>query len=94
VVPHGNLWVPNAFTPNGDGVNDLFELFSINVVDFHLEIFSRWGELMFISDDIGYSWDGKYQNKVVPEGAYVWVAKVTLLNGDKPALRGSVTVIR
>ncbi|MEM6261078.1 MAG: gliding motility-associated C-terminal domain-containing protein [Bacteroidota bacterium] len=63
--------VPTAFSPNGDGVNDFFEVKSSGVVTFNLRIFDRWGRIIFQANDPNASWDGTFQGRRVPEGAYV-----------------------
>lgn len=71
--PHGgNLYYPNAFTPNGDGINDFFEI-SAPEESYHLEIFDRWGKLMFESFTPQSSWDGKWEQNDAAEGVYVFV---------------------
>jgi gliding motility-associated-like protein len=69
------LFVPNAFTPNGDGLNDVFKVVysEDNITSFSMRIFDRWGELVFESTDITKGWDGKIKNKLAPTGTYVWI---------------------
>ena len=68
------LYVPNAFTPNGDGVNDMFRAYgdAIELSNFTMQIFDRWGALLFESNNIEYGWDGTYKGKLVQTGSYVW----------------------
>ncbi|MCX6182145.1 MAG: gliding motility-associated C-terminal domain-containing protein [Bacteroidetes bacterium] len=67
------VYAPNAFTPNGDGKNDVFYFSSVSVnEDFELMIFNRWGELIFTSHDINDGWDGTYQGRSVQIDTYVW----------------------
>src|SRR5690606_19151529 len=54
------LYVPTAFSPNLDGVNDMFEIFGTHLYQFNIKIYNRWGELIFASDDPGIFWDGNY----------------------------------
>ncbi len=67
-----SLYIPNSFTPNGDGKNAVFKAEGINVSEFELLIFDRWGELIFKSNDIDKGWDGTYIGKKVQEDVYVW----------------------
>lgn len=68
------LTIPNAFTPNGDGVNDVFEIKGFNLYsDAEITIIDRWGEQLFLSDDSVSFWDGKYQNKDVVEDTYFYI---------------------
>ncbi len=66
------VYAPNAFTPNKDGLNEVFLFRSISVSDFELLIFNRWGELIFKSDDINKGWDGTYNGKEAEIDVYVW----------------------
>ena len=62
---NGSIFVPNTFTPNGDGNNDKFEIKGENIKDFELWIYNRWGELLFTSTDVNKTWDGSYQDIMV-----------------------------
>ena len=61
VMPPVNLYVPNAFTPNSDGTNDTFGAKGDGIIEFNIQIFNRWGELVFESNDINKVWDGIYK---------------------------------
>jgi gliding motility-associated-like protein len=90
-----HLYIPNAFTPNGDGRNDFFTIYGAEIADFHLEIYDRWGGILFESHDIGQSWDGSYAGEAVPEGVYVWKMEVKSNDDGKTVVRGgSVMVLR
>ena len=91
------LYVPNAFTPNSDGINDFFksEGDMLNPDHFEFRIFNRWGELMWYTQDFMDAWDGNYMGTKVPIGVYTWKIKAKDLYTDEiHELRGSVTVIR
>lgn len=67
------VWIPNAFTPNEDDLNDYFHIKTFNITDYHLMIFNRWGELIFESFDPTYLWDGRTKNnEMIMEGVYVY----------------------
>jgi gliding motility-associated-like protein len=68
------LYVPNSFTPNGDGKNELFYIKgnSIDTENFLLRIYNRWGELLFETNDINQGWDGTHNGKPVQTGTYIW----------------------
>lgn len=66
------VWVPNAFTPNSDGLNDVFLPYTENVYEYKLMIFDRWGKLIFETTDPSQGWDGKYKNKLLPGQVYSW----------------------
>jgi gliding motility-associated-like protein len=68
---------PNGFTPNGDGVNDVWQIDNIYLFpDCQVEVYNRWGELLFNS--IGYNppWDGRFEGKDVPVGTYYYIIKL------------------
>lgn len=90
-----SVYVPNIFTPNGDGNNDFFTMSHSNhmpIQNYRIEIFSRWGDLVFISENADQAWDGKFKNKECGTGVYVWVIrydveqcgkmKTKILHGD------------
>jgi gliding motility-associated-like protein len=87
------LTIPTAFTPNGDGVNDTWEIEGMELYpDATVEIFNRWGERMF-NDNHGYSnrWDGTYRGRELPIDSYHYI--IDLKNG-REAVTGNVTIIR
>ncbi len=92
------LYIPNAFTPNDDTKNEVFKVYGLNIYDFELRIFSRWGEQIFFSYDPEKGWDGKFMGKDCPEGVYVWQLKYTKdkekSGAKKEFLTGSVTLFR
>lgn len=65
------LYIPNCFTPNGDSKNECFKAESTSATEFHMQIFNRWGELIFESYDINECWDGTYMGHKVQEDVYV-----------------------
>jgi len=91
------IYAPNTFTPDGDEFNQNWRVFieGINVYDFRLEIFNRWGEIIFESRDPEGSWDGTYGGKLVEEGSYIWVIRAAdAENDNKYEFNGHVTVLR
>jgi gliding motility-associated-like protein len=88
------LYVPNAFTPDGNRFNNTFKVSAIGIVDFEIQIFNRWGELLFTSDDVKFEWDGVYQGVLVKDGTYVWKIKYRSINEDEETISGHVTVVR
>lgn len=84
-----NIWVPNSFTPNDDGRNDVFQIRFTEVCgDFRIRIYNRWGQSVFESEKIDFIWDGKYKDSPLPEGVYVYV-----INGNTN-LSGFITILR
>lgn len=68
----GTLFIPNSFSPNGDGTNDFFGAVGENISDFELSIFNRWGERIFLSTNLYDHWDGTYHQRKAEQGVYVY----------------------
>jgi gliding motility-associated-like protein len=90
----GTLYVPNAFSPNGDGINDSFAIQGLEIVKFKLQIFDRWGLQFFYSDNIMSYWDGTLNGELVPIDTYVWKIEYEDSWGRIGQLIGHVSVIR
>lgn len=90
--------MPNAFSPNGDGDNDYFfprQALSKGLVAFEMEIYNRWGQKIFESNNInGRGWDGKFNNTDQPQGVYVYRIVAKFKNGREEEYHGNVTLIR
>lgn len=90
--------IPNAFTPNGDDINDLFMAIASEAVDqWTLTVFDRWGLLVFSAHDPADAWDGTYQGREAPVGVYVWdlhYRKAASTGVVQVRDRGSVTLVR
>lgn len=96
-----NVYVPNAFSPNGDGDNDVFHIFADDsVVKINsFIVFNRWGESVFevynsFPNNPQWGWDGMYRGKPVNAAVYVWVAEIEFLNGDVEVFKGDVIIMR
>ncbi|HTL10602.1 MAG TPA: gliding motility-associated C-terminal domain-containing protein, partial [Chitinophagaceae bacterium] len=89
------IWFPNAFTPNGDGNNDIFRLkFPGHAANYHLEIFNRWGQRIFNSNDPSAGWNGDTSGQKQPAGVYIWMVHWSSLDGVAQQKKGSVVLIR
>ncbi len=86
--------IPNAFSPNQDGVNDTWGVLGPNIVSIEVKVFNRWGKEIFRSQDLTERWDGTYNFEKQPIGTYVYVGELTLLNGDVKPFKGNITLIR
>jgi gliding motility-associated-like protein len=95
--PSNKIFIPNAFSPDGDGVNDSFEVshFSLSLEHFSLSIYDRWGGIIFKSDDVTQGWDGKKNGKDCPGGVYVYkiVFSVDGVPGNQERV-GTVMLVR
>ena len=89
------LYAPNAFSPDGDGINDFFEIKGQGVEEMELEIYNRWGQMVYRSDDLALAWNGEYKGKEVPLGTYVYQVKAVNVSGEITiAKKGSVVLVR
>jgi gliding motility-associated-like protein len=88
------IYVPNAFSPNGDGKNEIFYVYAAGVRTIDFKIFNRWGEKIFQSYSLDNGWDGFYKNQLMNPSVYVFYVDVTYLDGDIRSKKGSVTLIR
>ncbi len=86
--------IPNAFTPNGDNLNDFFLITGREIKNINLLIYNRWGEKIFQSRDINYGWDGAYRGKLMDPGVFVYSVEIEFLTGKKEIFKGSLTLIR
>jgi gliding motility-associated-like protein len=94
------FWIPDAFTPNGDGRNDAFKPMSSGILNegYELLIYNRWGALVFATQNRNTAWDGSYEGKPVPEGLYVYQIKFSYTDQKgitrKKNHKGQVSLIR
>jgi gliding motility-associated-like protein len=94
-IPNPTMYIPSAFTPNGDGVNDFFGVKAEGIKSFNLQIFNRWGEVVFESESITNLWDGSFKGERIKNtDVYVYQVKATGLNNKPlPEENGSVTLV-
>ncbi len=88
------LAVPNVFTPNGDGLNDLFQVINKNIRDFHIRIYNRWGQMVYESTDPNQGWNGTFKGQQEEIGTYVYTIELTFGNGHDLVKKGDVTLLR
>jgi gliding motility-associated-like protein len=89
------VFFPTGFSPNGDGVNDLFRpKYSIDLEKFNLQVYNRWGELVFSTADLNEGWNGLYQNTEQPMSTYVWTAQYNFRKKKPINQSGNVTLVR
>ncbi|MBS1623291.1 MAG: gliding motility-associated C-terminal domain-containing protein [Bacteroidetes bacterium] len=100
VKPPPSIYIPNAFSPNADGINDFFHIFTSgpndeNVTYLNIKIFDRWGEKIFESYDSDFMWDGSFKGEPMPPGVYVYLVEFLLKGSSKGTInKGSLTLIR
>ena len=89
-----DVLIPSAFSPNGDGLHDLFGIIPIGINSVRMQIYNRWGELVFESTNPSERWDGTYRNKECPIGVYIYSVDVTYRDGRKEVKGGNATLLR
>lgn len=89
-----NIFIPTAFTPNGDGMNDVWLIRSKGDNNVTVAIYNRWGERVFATDDINRGWDGTYKGKEAEAGSYAYYLTVICENQKQYFSKGNITLIR
>ena len=88
-------YIPNAFSPNGDGQNDVFRAIPVGIANTEwFRIFNRYGQMVFQTNAWMKGWDGTYKGKKQPIGAYVWIIKGTDKNGKPVEMKGTVMLVQ
>lgn len=94
IYPEFQLYVPNAFTPNGDGKNDAFFAKGESVAEYEMIIYDRWGNQLFRTEEVFGEWDGTTNGIETPLGVYVWVIRAKPFARPLVEKRGHVTLVR
>ncbi|MVT09397.1 Ig-like domain-containing protein [Chitinophaga tropicalis] len=89
----GQIFIPNAFTPNGDGLNDYFRPEGTTISSILLRVFNQWGEMIYQTSDLK-GWDGTYKGKMQPSGVYTYTVKVVLNNKEEIVRKGAINLLR
>jgi len=89
-----HLFVPNSFTPNNDGHNELFLVKGRYIIEYNLKIFNPWGKMLFESFSIDKHWDGSYKGKISPQDKYTYLITVLDINGDTSEFTGVIHLIQ
>lgn len=90
----GDFFIPNAFTPNGDGINDRLCFNADIVTDFHIAVYNRWGQCVYESADAAACWDGTFRNAPCLPGVYTYTCHIRCHNKVESNLKGDITLIR
>lgn len=88
------IYIPNTFTPDDSRINDEFYVKTINIADLTIDIYNRWGEKVYSSDNVNFRWDGTYKGKDVPDGTYTYKVSYLARNGTEGKLVGHLNVLR
>jgi gliding motility-associated-like protein len=96
IGPEFTFYIPNCFTPNGDGVNDYFFGAGVGIVDYDIWIFDRWGNMIFHGSYLDDKWDGRANHgaDVAQQDVYVWKVKLTDVFSKKHDYIGTVTIVK
>ncbi len=88
------LYIPNAFSPNRDGYNDMFIVFGTEVTEVHIRIYNRWGQMVYSGDDLKKGWNGYVGSQEAALGVYTYVIKATFINNETKEYKGNLTLIK
>lgn len=94
ILVDGSLYVPNSFSPNHDGVNDVFGALGKDIATFRMMVFNRWGELIWSTESLSGRWDGTHQGVPSPIDTYVWKLEAKEITGRVRDAVGHVTLVR
>jgi gliding motility-associated-like protein len=95
VFDRPEVYVPNAFTPNSDGKNDVLRPTAVQVVEItYFRVFNRWGELIYQTNSFDGGWDGTYKGQLQPCDTYVWIFEGKDTNGKVISAKGTTTLFR
>ena len=94
MYPQSRLGIPTAFSPNGDGINDVLEILGNGFDKVDFKIFNRYGELVFETNNPEETWDGKFKGIDQPMEVYTWYIKVIFVDQEVMEQSGNVTILR
>jgi gliding motility-associated-like protein len=101
IRPYPEVYIPNSFSPNADGINDIFSVYGNDLVVAvrNMTIYDRWGNALYVKRDLpandpSVGWDGSYREKLMDPGIYVYVVEVELTDGSTQVYKGDVTLIK
>jgi gliding motility-associated-like protein len=89
-----DIYIPNAFSPNGDGLNDVLQVYGYTIKSLRFVVFNQWGEKVFESFNQATGWNGQHKGKGQPSGVYMYVCEMILNDGTKQVKKGSINLVR
>ncbi len=92
--PNPGIFIPNAFTPNGDGKNDIFKVYGNYIKALDMKIFNQWGEMIYQTNNINGGWDGTSKGQQQPIGVYIYLIQTVEQNGAISTKKGSINLVR
>jgi gliding motility-associated-like protein len=87
------IFIPNTFTPNGDGKNETFKVYGHVIEHMVMKVFNQWGQLIYESSDLSTGWDGRHKGKMQPMGVYFYAIRLQLKDGSEVTRKGSVNLL-
>jgi gliding motility-associated-like protein len=94
VTDQHDVFIPQAFSPNGDGQNDVFMVRGVGIKGIHIYVYDRIGEKIFESDDINLGWDGSFKGQPMNSAVFVYYADIFFADGSTTFLKGDVSLVR
>lgn len=94
VTLQDKVFIPNAFSPNGDGLNDVVRVYGAVIKEMRFSVFNQWGEKVFETRDLNSGWDGSYKGKPQPSGVYMYVCQLVLADGATQTKKGAINLVR
>ena len=94
ILPEYYIYVPNAFTPDGNRSNNYFSASTVNIAKLNVKIYNRWGELIFESDELDFAWDGTFKGFRVQDGVYVYKIEYVTTGAIEETITGHVVLIK
>ncbi|MFK7905433.1 MAG: gliding motility-associated C-terminal domain-containing protein, partial [Chitinophagales bacterium] len=94
IIPVPVLVIPNAFSPNSDGINDFFKIEGRNIESIEIKIYSRWGQKVFEGHSLDDAWDGIFKEEPLELGVYVYYARAFSFDGEEVFVKGNISLIR
>ena len=88
------VYVPNAFSPNGDGKNDQLKVRSAIATEIEFKVFDRWGELVFETTDINTGWDGTFRGRKLDPDVYDYYLRAVCVGGTEEIIKGNITLLK
>jgi gliding motility-associated-like protein len=88
------VYIPNAFSPNDDGLDDMYYVFGKCFVEINFSVYDRWGEKVFQTNDINHGWDGRYKGKMENAGVFMYYFDGKLITGETIKQNGNITLMR
>ena len=94
ISPEVRFFIPNAFSPNDDNLNDTFKPMIMGIKKYYFSVFNRWGEEIFKTENTDVGWDGMYYGSKAPIGAYVYLIRYRDVKGIEKSFNGKVVLVR